>query len=106
MPVFNKTSTNCSSARAVSAGVSALALSAALLADVPLAVAADFHFDASGNVAWGQAPNSGFEGLTPPGIGDRAIYDRAGTGQSVVWGSGVKNAGQLVFLAPYTGSGF
>lgn len=106
MPVFNKTSTICFSARTVSAGVSAFALSAALSTNVPLAVAADFHFDASSNVTWGQAPNSGFEGSIAPGAGDRAIYDRAGTGQSLVWGSGVKNAGQLVFLAPYTGSGF
>ncbi|WP_378944000.1 autotransporter outer membrane beta-barrel domain-containing protein [Mesorhizobium sp. ANAO-SY3R2] len=106
MSVFNKTSTICFSARAVSAGVSALALSAALLADLPSATAADFHFISSGNSTWGQVSgNAGFEGTIPPGAGDRAIYDRAGTGQSVVWG-GAKNAGQLVFLAPYDGTGF
>lgn len=106
MPVFNKTSTICFSARTVSAGVSALALSAALFADVPSAAAADFHFISTGNSTWGQvAGNAGFEGAIPPGAGDRAIYDGKGTGQSVVWG-GAKNAGQLVFLAPYDGTGF
>lgn len=102
MPAFRKIST----ARLISASVSTLALSAALLADVQSTVAADFHFVSSNNVTWGQAGGSGFEGPNPlPGIGDRAIYDKAGTGQSVMWGA-PRAVGQLVFLAPYTGSGF
>ncbi|WP_395449230.1 hypothetical protein ACHMW7_04905 [Aminobacter sp. UC22_36] len=100
MPAFRKIST----AHLISASVSTLAITA-LLSSGP-AVAADFHFVSSGNVTWGQSGGSGFEGPNPlPGIGDQAIYNKAGTGQSIMWGA-ARNAGQLVFLAPYTGSGF
>lgn len=99
MPAFRKIST----ARIISASVSTLAISA-LLSSGP-AVAKDYHYTAVANATWGQVPSSGFDTLGVPGAGDRAIYDKAGTGQSVIWG-GARNAGQLVFLAPYTGSGF
>lgn len=111
MPVFNKTSTNCSSARVVSAGVSTLALSAALLAAPAAPVAAaDYHYTAVGNSNWGQLPvggnSGGFAAPQTLQASDRAIYDLAGTGQSVTYGGTTRNVGQLVFRAPYAGTGF
>ena len=49
-----------------------------------------------------QVPNDGFD--VAPGGTDRAIYN-AGSGASYMFG-GTHFAGQFVFLAPYTGSGF
>lgn len=66
--------------------------------------AADKHYSTPGNTNWGQFPNGGFDG-TSPGANDRAIYDQAGTGSSYFL---IVNrfVGQLVFLGPYTASGF
>ena len=67
--------------------------------------AADKHFINAGNQNWGSAPNGGFDS-TIPNAGDRAIYDRADTGMSYFLTPATRNIDQLVFLAPYTGSGF
>ncbi len=86
-----------------------LALLATLLAFVAPASAGDYHYTSTGNVTWAQYPAGGISGgFTAPvtlGVGDRAIYDQATAGQSTVWGTN-RNVGQLVFRAPYTGTGF
>lgn len=71
---------------------------------VTLANAADKHYDTPGNQNWGNSPNGGFD-QSIPNSNDRAIYDRAGTGMSYFL-AGARSISQLVFLAPYTGSGF
>ncbi|MNJ98658.1 putative autotransporter precursor [compost metagenome] len=69
------------------------------------ASAADKHFVNSSNQNWGNAPNGGFDGPVP-NVGDRAIYDKANTGMSYFLTPATRSIDQLVFLAPYTGSGF
>jgi outer membrane autotransporter protein len=76
----------------------------AALSMATLANAADKHYVLPGNQNWGSLPNGGFDQPIPGSL-DRAIYDRAGTGMSFFFG-GARGISQLVFLAPYTGSGF
>jgi len=81
------------------------ALAVTLTAAPLSALAADRYFDSDLNVNWGSAPYSGFEGGGFPSSDDRAIYSDKGSGQSFVQ-IATRKAGQLVFLASYTGSGF
>lgn len=68
------------------------------------AFAEDRYYTAVGDTWWNDYfARGGFDTIAP-GAGDRAIYGLAGTGQSVV--ANARGAGQLVFQAPYSGSGF
>lgn len=106
MAVFKSVFSLQRSLRTRADSVSAGAVTVALLSSASTALAGDYHFNSSGNVVWQQLPSSGFEAPIILQAGDRAIYDRAGTGQSMIFGPIVRNVGQLVFRAPYTGSGF
>jgi outer membrane autotransporter protein len=92
--------------RLLRSSVSRACLALALFASATAVQAADYHYASSSNVFWNQTPSGGFDGDYIPGASDRAIYDRAGTGQSILMGAAGRRVGQLVFLAPYTGTGF
>ncbi|MET2832666.1 autotransporter outer membrane beta-barrel domain-containing protein [Mesorhizobium shangrilense] len=68
------------------------------------ALAADRHYTSVGNTDVSTPPGGFNNGSTAINQNDRAIYDIAGTGQSYI--STSRQVGQLVFLAPYSGSGF
>ncbi|HEY4274957.1 MAG TPA: autotransporter-associated beta strand repeat-containing protein, partial [Rhizomicrobium sp.] len=65
---------------------------------------ADAHFIGTGTPIWNLASPPPWDNVYPA-AGDRAIFDRAGTG-AVTNLLANRNVGQLVFMAPYTGPGF
>ncbi|HZV17199.1 MAG TPA: autotransporter outer membrane beta-barrel domain-containing protein [Sphingobium sp.] len=76
-----------------------------LLTATSPAWAGDTHFTAMTDTIMNMIPYGGFDGVNPAnGPDSRLIYDRAGTAQSIA--ATARSIGQLVFLAPYTGSGF
>src|SRR5690606_24920596 len=79
-------------------------VSASMLLSAPAAWAADAHFIATNDTFMNYAPYGGFDVSLPSSSESRAIYDRAGTAQSMMGNN--RNIGQLVFRAPYTGTGF
>ena len=76
----------------------------ALLAATSPAWAGDYHYVSAGDTLMNLFPNGGFDPGLFNSADSRVIYDRAGTGRSI--SANARAIGQLVFLPPYTNSGF